>query len=167
MATIPGVIKTKVNISITEAELGGYLTSEIAGSFIANLSPQKHRFRFFLLEQFQHFLQGKRTADVGIEHEEPTRISLHDSIAKVVQTPSRSQCGVLAQIFNRKLRKLGRPLSKVRRKDRFLEITNYVDFFDRGDLRDCSQGVVDQGVASDFKERLKGFVRREIRIEGG
>lgn len=72
------------------------LTSKIPRRIISNLSPQKHSLGLPLFKHIQHLFQGETAAHIRIQHEQPLRISRHNSISKVIQPTSGPQRSVLA-----------------------------------------------------------------------
>lgn len=128
--------------------------TEVCGSIVGDLGAQNDGFGILLVEKFQHLVEGKRAADVGVEDEEALGLALEDGIAEVVQPTSGAERLVFAEVLDGEVGVGdGRILDEVT-KDGFVVVADQVDFLNRGDFRNSGQAVVDDRMAGDFKQRL-------------
>lgn len=130
--------------------------TEVGGGIIGDAGTQDDGLGILLLEQLEHRLEGKRTADIRVEHKEPIRFALQDGISEVIEAPRRAQSLVLSQILDLDLRELSRRVFDEVTENGFVIVADQNDFLDIGDFGDGFQTVPDDGVAGNIEERLKG-----------
>jgi len=86
-------------------------------------------------------LEREGAADIGVEHEETVRAALQDGIAEVVESASRSQSLVLAQVFDGYLWVRAAAVLNEVAKDCLIVVTNDEDFANLRELGDGSEAV--------------------------
>jgi len=72
----------------------------------------------------------------------------------VVETSSRAQCLVFAEVLDAQVWPAGRDGVDEGLEDGFLIVADDKDFLDLGDVGDGAEAVLDYGVTGDGEERL-------------
>jgi hypothetical protein len=86
-------------------------------------------------------LQGERAADIGVEDEETVRAALQDGVAEVVETASRPESLVLAQVFDRDLGVGASAVLDEVAEDCLIVVTDNEDLADLGEFGDGGEAV--------------------------
>jgi hypothetical protein len=86
-------------------------------------------------------LQGEGAADIGVEDEETVRAALQDGVAEVVETASRSESLVLAQVFDRDLGVSAATVLDEVAEDCLIVVTDNEDLANLGEFGDGSEAV--------------------------
>jgi hypothetical protein len=150
------VVKNATSVGV------GDNASEVCGSLVAHTGSENDGLGILVVEELEHFVEGERAADIGVENEQALRSALEDGIAEVVQTAGCSKSLVLAEVLDGNGGELlGRVLDEVA-EDGLVVVADDVDLLNLlvGDAGDRGQAVPDDRVASDFEQRL-GQVERQ------
>jgi hypothetical protein len=86
-------------------------------------------------------LQGEGAADIGVEDEETVRTAFQDGVAEVVETASRSESLVLAQVFDRDLGVSAATVLDEVAEDCLIVVTDNEDLANLGEFGDGSEAV--------------------------
>jgi hypothetical protein len=86
-------------------------------------------------------LQGEGAADIGVEDEETVRAALQDGVAEVVETASRSESLVLAQVFDGDLGVGAATVLDEVAEDCLIVVTDNEDLANLGEFGDGSEAV--------------------------
>lgn len=140
--------------------------TKVGSSVVADPRPQNDSLSIPVVEQLEHIPQREAAADIRIQHKQPLGPTLEDRITEVIQSTSRTQSLVLAQVFDRSKggELLGGVLDEVA-EDGLVVVADDADVVDGADGSDGGEAVPDDGVTGDFEERF-GNVEGE-RAEAG
>ena len=128
--------------------------TKVGSGIVAQSGAENDCFSILVIEELQHVVEGKRAADIGIQHEESPWLALENSISEVIQTSCSAKCLIFSQILNLDLREfLGRVFDEVP-EDAFVVVADKDDFFHTLDLFKGFQVVPDDRVASNIKKWL-------------
>jgi len=128
--------------------------AKVGGGILANPCSQNNSLGILILRQFEHLVEWEAAADIRVQHEQSLRAPLEDRIAEVVEAAGGAQGLVFAEVFDRKIGKLGGGIFNEVTEDRFVVVSDEGDLTDRGDFGDGGQAVPDDGVASNIEEGL-------------
>lgn len=132
----------------------GYNAAKVGGSVVVHSRSQNDSFGILLFKQLQHFPQGERAANVGIQNKYALGIALENRVTEVVEAAGSSQRSIFTKVLDSELGKLLDGVLDEVSEDGFVIVADQNDFSNIWDLRKGFEAVTNDGVAGDIEKGL-------------